>query len=379
MRVDPKAVAVAVAVVCVATAPAQDLTVRVGHVAQTSGWLAGFGKNTENGARMAIDDLNAKGLSIGGRKARFELVAEDDKGDLNEAATVAQRLVDARVNGVVGHMFSGTSIAASKVYCPAGLPQISPSATNPRFTRSGCRSVFRVLADDLQVAAALSRHAVKDMGVARIALIDDRSDYGQGLVEAFAAAATAAGARVVEAQHIDAKATDFTPQLTAVRARNPDLVFFGGMATQAGPMISQMKQLGLRARFMGGDGVCQPDLPARGGDALGDGQVVCAIPGRGEHGTPAMERFQADFRQRFGNEPLPYAPYAYDAVRVMADAMVRAGSSDPARYLPALAATSGYAGVTGPIAFDDKGDLRNGAVTLFTYKGWKQESIAVVR
>lgn len=358
---------------------AQDLTVKIGHVAPTSGWIAAVGRESENGARLAIDELNAKGVSIGGSKAKFELLAEDDAADPNKATAVAQKLVDAKVNGVIGHLTSGTSIAAAKTYSDAGIPQISPSATNPKFTRSGYKTTFRVLADDTQLGSALGRYAVRELKATRIAVIDDRSAYGQGVTEEFSKAAKAAGGSIVEAQYTNDKATDFTEILTAVKSKSPEVVFFGGFALQAGPMIKQMKQLGINAKLMGGDGICTADLPDRAADAMTDGQVVCAEAGGVESGAPAMAKFRADFKQKFDTDTQFSAPYVYDAVMVMVDAMVRSGSSDPAKYLPALAATSGYRGVTGVIAFDEKGDLKNGALTLLTYKGGKKEVIAVVR
>jgi branched-chain amino acid transport system substrate-binding protein len=358
---------------------AQDLSVKIGHVAPTSGRIAAAGRASENGARLAIDELNAKGVSIGGSKAKFELLAEDDAADPNRSAAVAQKLVDARVNGVIGHLTSGTSIAASKTYSDAGIPQISPSATNPKFTRSGYKTTFRVLADDTQLGSALGRYAVRELKATRIAVIDDRSAYGQGMAEEFSKAATAAGGNLVDAQHTNDKATDFTEILAAVKSKNPDVVFFGGFDLQAGPMINQMKQLGINAKLMGGDGVCTRNLPLQAADAMTDGQVVCAEAGGVESGAPALAKFSADFKRKFGTDAEYYARYVYDAVMVMVDAMVRAGSSDPAKYLQALAATNGYSGITGPITFDEKGDIKNGALSLITYKGGKKEVVAVVR
>jgi branched-chain amino acid transport system substrate-binding protein len=362
----------------VAASGQQLLIVRIGHVAQTSGHLAGFGKSMENGARMAVDELNAQAISIGGRKARFELVPEDDGLDPNRAAAVAQTLVDTRVNGIVGHLFSSTSIAASKIYCAAGIPQISPGATVPEYTRGGCKSTFRVVPDDTRLGSVLGRYAGKEMRATRVAVIDDGSLFGQSIVEAFGSAVTATGAKIIATHSTDQRATDFTAILTSIKARNPDLVFFGGTPLQGGPMIKQMKQLGIRARFMGSETLCQADLPQRAGDAWTDEQVVCGQLGGAEFGAAPMGRFRVDFKSRFGTDPLRFAPYAYDAVRVMVDAMVRAGSADPARYLPALAATRDYKGVTGTITFDKRGDIVNGGVSLFTYKDRKRDQIATV-
>lgn len=384
MQVKLNVMAVSATMLFVSAVSAQDLIVRIGHVGPISGGLQAVGKESENGVRMAIDDLNAKGVSIGGAKARFELVAQDDAASPAQAVTAAQRLVDAKVNGVVGHLTSGASIAASKVYDAAGIPEISPSSTSPKYTHNGYKTAFRVLADDTQVGGALGRYAVKEMKAARIALIDDGSPYGLGLADEFSKAVKAAGGSVIDTQSTNSMATNFTVTdfsaiLTAVKLKNPDVVFFAGMNTQAGPMISQMKQLGIDAKFMGGDALCTNDLPERAAGAMADGQVVCGSPGGIEWATAEMSRFAADYKAKFGIGAQYYAPYAYDAVMIMADAMVRARSSDPAKYLPALAATSGYHGLSGTISFDDKGDIRNGAVMLFTYNGGKKGPISVVQ
>jgi branched-chain amino acid transport system substrate-binding protein len=380
MQVKFNAVVAAAALLIAGAASAQDMVVKIGHVGPTSGGIAHLGKDNEMGARMAIDELNAKGVSIGGKKVKFELLAEDDAGDPKQGTAVAQKLVDSKVMGVIGHLNSGTSIPASKIYSDAGIPQISPSATNPKFTRNGYKTTFRVVADDVHLGGTLGRYAVKELKGKSIAVIDDRTAYGQGVAEEFAKAVKASGGAIAEQQFTTDKATDFTAILTAIKAKKPDVVFYGGMDAVAGPMIRQMKQLGITAKFMGGDGICSGELPKLAAGAMADGQVICAEAGGVEGEQKAgMEKFRADFKKKFGADVQIYAPYVYDATMVMVDAMVKAGSAEPAKYLPVLAKTSGYKGVTGTIAFDEKGDVKNGALTLFTYKGEKREQIAVVR
>src|SRR5437764_4021018 len=233
-----------------AGAYAQDMVVKIGHVGPTSGGIAHLGKDNENGARMAIDELNAKGVTIGGKKAKFELVPEDDAGDPKQGTAVANKLVDAKVNGVIGHLNSGTTIPASKIYFDAGIPQISPSATNPKYTRQGFKTAFRVVADDVHLGGTLGRYAVKELKGKSIVTIDDRTAYGQGVAEEFEKAVKASGGTVAERQFTTDKATDFTAILTAVKAKKPDVVFFGGMDSQGGPMLRQMKQLGITSKFM---------------------------------------------------------------------------------------------------------------------------------
>ena len=354
--------------------------VKIGHVAPLSGAIAHLGKDNENGARLAIEELNAKGISIGGKKVKFELLAEDDAADPKQGAAAAQKLADQKVNGVVGHLNSGTSIPASKIYSDAGIPQISPSATNPKYTRQGYKTTFRVVADDVHLGGTSGRYAVQKLGAKNIAVIDDRTAYGQGVADEFQKAAKAAGATIVGREFTTDKATDFTAILTTIKGKKPDAIFFGGMDAVAGPMIKQMKALGLNAKFMGGDGICTGELFKLSGETIAESQVFCAEAG-GVEGPQekVLSDFKAKYKKRFNADVQLYAPYVYDAVNVMAAAMVKANSSDPAKYLPVLAKTSDYKGVTGNIGFDEKGDVKNGALTLYSYKGGSKINLAVVR
>ncbi len=353
--------------------------VKIGHVGPVSGPIAHLGKDNENGARLAIEELNAKGIKIAGQSIKFELVAEDDAADPKQGTAAAQKLVDSKVSGVIGHLNSGTTIPASKIYSDAGIPQISPSATNPKYTRNGFKTAFRVVADDVHLGGTLGRYAVNTLKGKSIAVIDDRTAYGQGVADEFKKAAQAAGGKLVGHEFTTDKASDFMAILTTIKAKNPDIVFFGGMDAVGGPMLRQMKSLGINAKFMGGDGICTTELVKLAGDAMADGQVVCAEAG-GVDGNlkKGMDDFGARYKKRFNDDVKLYAPYVYDAVNVMVDAMVRAGSADPAKYLPALSQAN-YKGITGAIAFDQKGDIKNGALTLYTYKAGKRDQIAVVR
>jgi branched-chain amino acid transport system substrate-binding protein len=361
-------------------ASAQDMVVKIGHVGPISGSIAHLGKDNENGAKMAVEELNAKGVMIGGKKVKLELVLEDDAGDPKQGTAVAQKLADMKVSGVIGHLNSGTSIPASKIYSAAGIPQISPSATNPAFTRAGYKTTFRVVADDVHLGGTLGRYAVTTLKGKSIAVIDDRTAYGQGVAEEFTKAVKKAGGTIVGTEFTTDKATDFMPILTTLKGKKPDVIFFGGMDAVAGPMMRQMKNLGITAKFMGGDGICSSELAKLAGDGMADGQVVCAEAG-GVEGTQkaGLDKFNADFKKKFNADVQVYAPYVYDALNVMVAAMVKAGSSEPAKYLPVLAKTEKFKGVTGDISFDEKGDVKNGALTLYTYKAGKRDQIAVVR
>ena len=363
-RFFPLAACAVAAMVASAPTLAQEV-VKIGHVGPTSGGIAHLGKDNENGARMAVDELNAKGVTIGGKKVKFELLAEDDGGDPKQGTAAAQKLVDSKVAGVVGHLNSGTSIPASKIYSDAGIPQISPSATNPKYTRQGFKTTFRLVADDVHLGGTLGKYAVTQLKGKSIAVIDDRTAYGQGVADEFEKGVKAAGGKTVAREFTNDKATDFTAILTNLKAKKPDIVFFGGMDAVAGPMIRQMKQLGIKAKFMGGDGICSGELPKLSGGAMEDSQVVCAEAGgvEGEQ-KKGMDEFKARFKTKFNADVQIYAPYVYDSVNVLVAAMEKADSVEPSDYLPALRAIS-YSGVTGQIAFDKEGNLKSPSFTVY--------------
>lgn len=376
MQFTTKLIPLAIAMAFASTASAQEV-VKIGHVGPISGATAHLGKDNENGAKLAIEELNAKGVTINGKKVTFQLITEDDASDPKQGTAVAQKLVDAKVQGVIGHLNSGTTVPASKIYNDAGIPQISPSSTQPMYTKQGFPGAFRVVANDNKLGGTLGKYAVTKLGAKNIAVIDDRTAYGQGVAGEFVKGAK--GAKIVAKEFTTDKATDFTAILTSLKSKKPDLVFFGGMDAVGGPMLKQMKALGINAKFMGGDGVCTEAMVRLAGDALGDGVVTCAEAG-GVMGPQekVLADFSARFKKRFGIDVQLYAPYVYDSVMVMAQAMQNANSADPAKYLPELKKIK-HQGVTGLIQFDDKGDIKDGALTLFTFKGGKRTKMEVVK
>ena len=380
MQMKLKITVVAAISAAAGVAMAQETVVKIGHVAPISGAQATYGRDNENGALMAIDDLNAAGVVIAGKKVKLQLVAEDDAADPKQGAAVAQKLCDAKVNGVVGHLNSGTTIPASKIYHDCGIPMVTPSATNPNLTKPGYKTTFRLLANDNSLGAGLAFYAADTLKLKRIAVIDDRTAYGQGVAEEFAKAVEAAGGKVVAKEFTTDKATDFTSILTTIKAKKPDVIFFGGMDAVAGPMLKQMKALAMKPKFMGGDGICTTELVKLGGDAIADNQVYCAEAG-GVDGEAkvGMDEFKVKYQAKFNTDVKLYAPYVYDAVNVMVAAMVKADSADPAKYLPMLATTTDFKGVSGPISFDEKGDIKNGALTLKTIRAGQLETLAVLR
>lgn len=352
-------------------APSGDLTVRIGASSPLTGPQAHLGKDNENGTRMAIEDANAKGIVIGGRKVRFELISEDDQADPKTATIVAQKLVDNKVSGVIGHLNSGTTIPASKIYSDNGIVQISPSATAVNYTAQGFKTAFRVMANDAQQGHALGEYAAKNLGAIKIAVIDDRTAYGQGLADEFIKAARANGAEIVAHEYTSDKAVDFTAVLTAVKGKQPDLLFYGGMDAQAGPMAKQVKALALNLKFMMGDGGYTPEFVKLAGDAA-EG-AYASLPGVPLAKMPGGKAFSDRFVAKY--QPIQlYAPYCYDAVNVMIAAMQKADSTEPAKYLPALAGIS-YDGVTAKIQFDEKGDLKGGAITLYQVQQGKWQAL----
>ncbi len=351
-----------------------EVVVKLGHVAPMTGPQAHLGKDNEDGALLAIDELNAQNMEIGGAKVKFELVAEDDQADPKQGTIVAQKLVDAKVNGVIGHLNSGTTIPASKLYFDAGIPQISGSATNPKYTQQGFNTAFRVMANDVQQGKALGEFAA-GQGYKTVAVVDDRTAYGQGLADEFTKAAEAAGLKVVATEYTTDKATDFKAILTKIKSKKPDLVFFGGMDAQGGPMTKQMKELGIKAKFLGGDGVCTPEYMKLGGDATNGN--YCSLPGMPLEKLAKGPAFREKFMKKFNTDIQLYAPYVYDAVMVMADSMKRANSVEPAKYLPEIGKTK-YDGVTSLIQFDEHGDLKGGAISIYEYKSGQLDYVKTI-
>ncbi len=348
--------------------PIEMATVKIGSASPLTGPQAHIGTDIRNGVELAIEDANAAGLEIGGRKVKLELIAEDDEANPTKATTVAQKLVDAKVVAVVGHFNSGASIPASKIYSDAGVPQISPSSTNPKYTQQGFKTTFRVVANDDQQGPTIAHFVINNLKAKKIAVIDDSTAYGQGLADAFEKSAKSLGAQIVDHEHTTDKDTDFKSILTKIKGRGPDLIMFGGIDPQAGPMVKQMSELGIKAKYIGGDGIQTPNFIKLAGPAS-EG-VMASMPGLPKEKMPGGEAFLQKYKAKFNQEVELFAPMGYDAVMVFVDSMKRAGSADPAKFLPEVGKTS-YQGVIGPIAFDDKGDLKNGPITVYVVKDGK--------
>jgi branched-chain amino acid transport system substrate-binding protein len=356
-------------------ASAQDAVVKIGHVAPLSGSQAHYGKDNENGVRMAIEDLNAQNVVIGGKKVKFEIVAEDDAADPKQGTAAAQKLCDSKVAGVVGHLNSGTTIPASKVYNDCGIPHVTGAATNPNLTKPGYKTTYRIIANDNALGAGLAFYAADALKLKKVAIIDDRTAYGQGVAEVFKKTALAKGMTVVDEQFTTDKATDFMAILTAVKAKGPDAIFFGGMDPQGGPMLRQMEQLGMgNVKYFGGDGICTAELAKLAAGAKTISNVVCAEGGASLAKMPGGEAWKKRYDAKYPNQFQVYSPYTYDATFVLVDAMKRAGSWDPKVYTAKLPETN-FKGVTTTIAFEPNGELKNPAITLYVYKDGKKSAL----
>ena len=354
--------------------PPPSIEIKIGHVGPLTGGIAHLGKDNENGARLAVEEANAAKIKIDGKDAKFVLVAEDDQADPKVGTTVAQKLVDAKVNGVVGHLNSGTSIPASSIYSGAGIPVISGSATNPKLTEQGFKTQFRVVGRDDQQGPAIASYLATNSKPKLVAIIDDATAYGEGLANEVEKSLKGANIKVLPREKGTDKTTDWKAVLTKVKGKKADAVFYGGMDATGGPLLKQGRELGLKAVFSFGDGACTDEMTKLAG-AAADG-LLCS-----QAGIPpqaADKKFLDAYKKKFNVDPIIYAPFTYDAANLLIEAMKKANSSDPAKYLPELAKID-FTGATGKIAFDDKGDRKNAEITIFTMKDGKLAPIAIIK
>ncbi|OAJ57919.1 branched chain amino acid ABC transporter substrate-binding protein [Paraburkholderia ginsengiterrae] len=367
---------VAAAVTALSFAAQADEVVRIGHVAPLTGGIAHLGKDSENGARLAVEEINSSGLLIGGKRVTLQVDSQDDAGDPRTATQVAQKLVDDKAVGVVGHLNSGTSIPASRIYKDAGIVEISQAATNPAYTQQGFKTTYRVVATDAQQGPALAAYAAKTLGVKKVAIVDDSTAYGQGLANEFRKAAETSGMTVVSRDATNDKAVDFRAILTKIKGENPDAILYGGMDATGGPFARQARQLGVRAKILGGDGVCSTDVVKLAGPAADN--IVCSEAGMALEKMPGGAAFARKYEARFHQPLQVYAPFSYDAVYIIVDAMKRANSTDAAKVLAVMPSTD-YRGVIGETSFTAQGDLKHGAISVFSYKDGKKVLLDVVQ
>ncbi|GLU35151.1 branched-chain amino acid ABC transporter substrate-binding protein [Trinickia caryophylli] len=366
----------AAAAALMGTAHAQQAEqVKVGFAAPMTGAQAHYGVDMQNGVTLAIEDFNATKPVIGGKPVQIVLDTADDQADPRTGTTVAQKLVDDGIKGMLGHFNSGTTIPASRIYANAGIPQIA-MATAPEYTQQGFKTTFRMMTSDTQQGSVAGTYAVKTLKMKKIAVVDDRTAYGQGLADQFVKAAKAAGATIIDREYTNDKAVDFKAILTKLKAANPELIYFGGADAQAAPMVKQMKSLGIKASLMGGEMVHTPDFLKIAGDSA-DG-TYASLAGLPLDKMPGGGDYVAKYKKRFGKDVETYSPYAYDGAMAMFKAMQKANSTDPAKYLPLLAKTD-MAGVTTiHLAYDERGDLKNGGITIYKAQGGKWTTLDTV-
>jgi branched-chain amino acid transport system substrate-binding protein len=356
-----------------AAAPAA-ITVKLGHAAPLTGGIAHLGKDNESGVSLAVDEANSKGITIGGKPVKFELMSEDDEGNPNKGPLIAQKFADAKVAGVIGHLNSGVAIPASSVYNTAGIPVITGSATNPKLTEQGFAVTFRTVGRDDQQGPAIASYLLSETKPKLVAIIDDATAYGAGLANEVENSLKAAGVKVLPREKGTDKTIDWKGVLTKIKGKSPDAVFYGGMDSGAGPLMKQARELGIKARFAFGDGACSDKMQELAG-AAAEG-LLCSQAGIPVQASGAA--FLDAYRKKFNADPVIYAPFTYDAANMIIAAMKKADSTDPAVFLPALKALQ-YDGASGHIEFDEKGDRKDAEMTIFTMKAGKIEPVAVIK
>ncbi|QRF62288.1 branched-chain amino acid ABC transporter substrate-binding protein [Variovorax paradoxus] len=349
-------------------ASAQDLVVKIGHAGPLSGPQANAGRDNERGVKLAIADLNAQDFRIGGRRARFELVSEDDQGDPRTGTQVAQKMVDSGVRAVIGHYNSGVSIPASRIYSQEDIPMITGASSNPQLTRQGFASIFRLAANDNVMGAAMAEFAAA-RGLRKVAVIDDRTAYGTGVADIFVQTAKGLGLEVVGREFTSDKATDFTAILTKFKGLAPEAVFLGGYYAQGAGVARQMRQLDINALLLGGDGICTAEVVPLGGKLL-EGRYFCAQSGRPLDSLPGGPAFRERFTKTFDAPIDAYAPAFYVATLVVARAMQQAGSDEPKKVTAALK-TLKMESMLGPVQFDATGEWLKAPVTAYQIAGGK--------
>ncbi len=346
-------------------AQAQSQKVVIGMTGPLSGSNAFAGKDNENGVRLALEELNAKKITVGGKTLQFELQSEDDQCDPRAGVQVAQKLTDSGVKFVMGPYCSGVAVPASRVYSEGGA-LLSTVGTNPKVTLGGYKNLFRIVASDNQIGSSMAGYAAKTLKLKSVAVVDDRTAFGQGVAQEFTKEAQRLGLKIVGQEFTTDKATDFTAILTTLKSKAPDAIFFGGYAPQAGPMARQMKQLAVKAKLLGGDTLCSPEMGKLGGDAVND-VVFCAQGGSMLDKTANGPAFKAKFKKRFGLDADVYAAPFYDQTMLIGESIQKANSLDPDK-VGAVIYKASYKGIMGTYAYDDKGNMKQAPVTVYSFK-----------
>ena len=357
--------ALALTVGALNVAQAQEQVVKIGHTGPLSGANAFAGKDNEHGVRMAIDDLNAKKIVVGGKTLKFELVSEDDQCDPKTGMAVAQKLMDAGVKFVMGPYCSGVAIPTSKVYDEGGAI-LSTVGSNPKVTMGGYKNVFRIIAGDNLIGSSMAQYAFTGMKAKTAGVIDDRTAFGQGLADEFIKEAKVLGLTIVGQEYTTDKAIDFSAILTNMKGKNPDVIFYGGYAGQAGPLVKQLKGLGVKSKVLGGDAICVAETGKLAGDAA-NGTVFCAQGGAILDKVAAGPAFRTAYKKRFNQDPDAYAASFYDQTMFVGTLMQKLNTVDAAKISAELHKAS-YKGVVTTYAYDENGNLKKAPITVYGFK-----------
>ena len=356
-------------------APAEPtIVVKIAHAGPLTKKTPHLGKDDENGVALAIDQTNAKKIKIDGKLLKLEMISKDDEGDPKVGTTIAQQLVDAKVAAVIGHLNSGVTIPASEIYDRAGIPTISGSATNPTITERGLKTVFRTVGRDDQQGPAIATYIASELKGKKVAIAHDKTAYGEGLAKEVEKTLKAAKVGIIANEQTTDTETDFKAILTKIKAKNPDVVFYGGMDQTGGPMLKQARELGIKATFAFGDGACTNEMFKLAGDAANG--LVCSQAGL--PASAASKEFTDGFKAKFKTDVLQYAPYFYDATLAVVEAMKKANSVDPAKFTPELFNVS-FTGATGKVEFDAKGDRKDAEITIFLGKDGKIDPVSIIK
>jgi len=349
---------------------ANDPIIKIGFIGILSGQYASYGVDEQRGAQLAIDAANAAGVSYNGTSYTLQLDSQDDAADPTKGAQGATKLVDDQVVAVIGGTFSGATIAESKIFSDNGITQISPSATNPKYTSQGFKTAFRVVGRDDQQGPADADFIVKTLGCLNVGVMDDKSQYGQGLADAVNAQVTVDKGTVVDREHVDTNQTDFSAQLTTMKGHNPDVIFYGGYSAQFGPIVQQARRLGIKATFVSGDGSQDASaIQLAGSDAEG---LFASNAGPAPSLQPGYAAFQAAYKAKYNADIFQYAPQSFDATNIIISA-IKAGGADKAAILAGVTATNNYQGVAQSYTFTSTGDVKESIFTIYKVESgaWK--------
>jgi branched-chain amino acid transport system substrate-binding protein len=332
----------------------------VGHYASMTGAEATFGQSTDNGIRMAIDEINAAGGVLG---KKFKLITYDDKSDAREAATAVTRLVtNDRVTAVVGEVASKLSLEGAPICQQNGVPMITPSSTNPKVTEVG-DMIFRVCFIDPFQGFVCAKFARENLKAQKAAILYDQSQtYSVGLQAEFEKSFTKLGGQIATKEAYQKGEQDFTSLLTSIRSTKPDIIFLPGYYNDVGTIASQARKLGITVPLLGGDGWESPILAKIAGDAING----CFYSNHysPQDPSPRVQEFIQKYKKLNGNTPDSMAALAYDATQILRDAINRAGSLSGTAIAAQLAKTKDFDGVTGKITIDEHRNAVKSAVIL---------------